>query len=440
MTSSAVLDQLLRPALERAVVVARTAPKAPETPEVPAGLRPFLRFAKLPPLALAAVRATLDGEPSFRERVAAESTEEALGQAGWLFVSRPDGWEDELAGLVADAESALVDADERAARREAAHLQSIVAGLEVRLKQSEDHAARLDQEVRREQQRADGAVSASERLRADLDQARAERTDAVRRLKETEARLAQRSAELRTAQTDGAEPAATTDLPDHSARVAAIEERARRAAALADDMASHVVQLSAVVETLQRELSEMRGPTGAEPLTGDASADDAVRGRSNDHSAPARAARRRPAPLQRGVLDDSPEAVEQLFALAGAVVLVDGYNVAILAWPHLTPSEQRRSLEQAATAWHARYGADFVLVFDGDDVGGRVARSTGSQVRVLFTRAEVEADDEILSLIAEVAPEHPCIVVSDDRRVREGAWQRGANVAGSAQILTLLRR
>ena len=56
-----------------------------------------------------------------------------------------------------------------------------------------------------------------------------------------------------------------------------------------------------------------------------------------------------------------------------------------------------------------------------------------------FTAAEVEADDEILDLIGEVDLERPCIVVSDDRRVRDGARRRGANVLGSRQIVPLLR-
>jgi predicted RNA-binding protein with PIN domain len=429
MSSSAVLDQVLRPALERAVVVARTPPVPPfEAVEVPVGLRRLLRFAKLPPKALATARAALENEPEFLERVAAESTEELLGRASWLFLTRPDGWEGELDEIVDRAESDRSQADERSAQRDVARLQSIVAGLEVRLRQSEAHGGRLDQEVRREQARADAAEALADRLLGDLDQARSERTDAVRRLKTTEARLAQRSAELRMAQA-GPQPA-VADVAATDARDDEVEQRAAAAARLADDLAAQVQQLSGAVRDLRRELHSI-APSAAHA---------AVEAAAPRDGASPRPARRRPTTLHRGVFDDSPEAVEQLFSLDGAVVLIDGYNVTMTAWPQLAPSDQRRALEQAATTWHARYGADFVLVFDGDDVGGRAVRTAGSPVRVIFSAADVEADDEILSLIAEVAPEHPCIVVSDDRRVREGAWQRGANVAGSGQVLSLLRR
>jgi hypothetical protein len=61
-------------------------------------------------------------------------------------------------------------------------------------------------------------------------------------------------------------------------------------------------------------------------------------------------------------------------------------------------------------------------------------------VRVRFTRAEVEADDEILDSIASFPLDRPVVVVSDDRRVRRGARARGANVVGSRQFQPLLLR
>ncbi|MGH9225596.1 MAG: hypothetical protein ACRD2W_17830, partial [Acidimicrobiales bacterium] len=122
-----VADAMLRPALEAALVVAREGEEDTPAVTAPTLLRPFLRFAKLPPRALAATRKALDADEEFRARVVEAADEEAVGRAGWLFLSRPDRWEDELAGLVEGAEvSAREQADRRAehdARRRLAAVQ-----------------------------------------------------------------------------------------------------------------------------------------------------------------------------------------------------------------------------------------------------------------------------------------------------------------------------
>ena len=100
----------------------------------------------------------------------------------------------------------------------------------------------------------------------------------------------------------------------------------------------------------------------------------------------------------------------------------------------------RRVLERTAAAVAARTGSEVHLVFDGDADGTAAARTAPAGVRVRFTRAEVEADDEILDSIASIPLDRPVIVVSDDRRVRHGARARGANVVGSRQFQPLLLR
>ena len=44
-----------------------------QSADVPMGLRPYVRFSKLPPKALAAARAALDADDGFRGQVAAAS-------------------------------------------------------------------------------------------------------------------------------------------------------------------------------------------------------------------------------------------------------------------------------------------------------------------------------------------------------------------------------
>src|SRR5437763_17004179 len=112
---------MVRPALERALVLARLGEDGQPPVAAPPSLRPFLRFATLPARALAPVRRALDTDDEFRSRVAAATTEEDVGRAGWLLLHRPEGWAEELEELAraasADAASAADERDERMARR-----------------------------------------------------------------------------------------------------------------------------------------------------------------------------------------------------------------------------------------------------------------------------------------------------------------------------------
>ena len=89
-------DALLRRALTAAVEVARAGAMSDPPVPAPTGLQPFLRFARLPPAALAAARKVLDADADFRARVAETTSEDVVGHEGWLFLTRPEGWEAEL--------------------------------------------------------------------------------------------------------------------------------------------------------------------------------------------------------------------------------------------------------------------------------------------------------------------------------------------------------
>ena len=91
-----IADELLRPALELgfavALVLSRQRPPLP----VPAALRPYLRFQKLPSAALGPLRRVLTLDGGFRERVAMVADEAIVGRPSWLWLVRPVGWESEL--------------------------------------------------------------------------------------------------------------------------------------------------------------------------------------------------------------------------------------------------------------------------------------------------------------------------------------------------------
>ena len=89
-------DARLRRALAAAMEVARAGETSMPPLPAPTGLLPFLRFARLPPAALAATRRVLEADAEFRARVAAATDESEVGREGWLFLTRPDGWDTEL--------------------------------------------------------------------------------------------------------------------------------------------------------------------------------------------------------------------------------------------------------------------------------------------------------------------------------------------------------
>jgi hypothetical protein len=146
---------------------------------------------------------------------------------------------------------------------------------------------------------------------------------------------------------------------------------------------------------------------------------------------------RRPAPLPGGIHDDSDQAAAHLVRLDDVALLVDGYNASMATWPDHPLGEQRQRLLSALDGLEARVGVDTTVVFDGVEAAAGTAPGAG-QVRVAFTDAAVEADDVILDMIDRLPAERPVVVATDDRRVRDGARRRGANVIGIPQLRSLL--
>ncbi len=148
-----------------------------------------------------------------------------------------------------------------------------------------------------------------------------------------------------------------------------------------------------------------------------------------------------PVPLPPGIYDDSLEAAEHLVRVPGMVLLVDGYNVSLLGWPELPIAEQRPRLVDALAELSARSGVEVAVVFDGTDTPyPGVVPATARPVRVQFSPPNVEADDVLISRVAELRPFRPVVVASSDRRVQAGSRLSGANVISSSQLLAVLHR
>jgi predicted RNA-binding protein with PIN domain len=157
---------------------------------------------------------------------------------------------------------------------------------------------------------------------------------------------------------------------------------------------------------------------------------------------PARAPIRRPTPLPPATFEDSIEAADYLVRVSGMVLLVDGYNVSLRAWPDLATRTQRRRLTDALTELAARTGVDARVVFDGAEQPEPGTRNlpVRSPVRVYFSPADVEADEVLIELVEQLPANRPVLVATSDRRVQSEVRRRGANVISSQRLLDLLGR
>jgi len=208
-----------------------------------------------------------------------------------------------------------------------------------------------------------GAAAVAQRqvdaLRTELDQARAEAEEQQHRATRSAQRAHALEEDLRRARADARD--LRTKAESLESRLGARDERA-----LADAVAA-ARQLSFSLDALQRRIKE---------------APDA----SNRPEVLEVTREREPAPIKRagprlppGVLADSAPGVEAMLATPDVVLVVDGYNVAHVAWGDATPGDQRERLGIAVTALTRRLGCEIVLVFDGRRK--RAARSAAPRWR-----------------------------------------------------------
>jgi len=468
-------------------VVARAGLESSPPVQAPTALRPFLSFRRLSSRALERARRVLDEDDEFRERVRDAVGRDDVGEAGWLLLDRPDGWQERLDELMGEVvrEAGQADSAEDLARltRELARAieerdEAMAAARQARSEQDRSARALADARAGREAAERDAAARAEE-----IDDLRRQRADAVRDLKAQEVRANARLEELRAAQAALAvarrevaelEDALSGDIDTDAARRAAEREPAELAevppvegetmatadgtAVDRDALAVLVGRAAEAAALLSSALADaavlVRPPDDAGSDGADGAAAVAAEAPSpgvgattgtgpvaagEPPSARPRPPRREPVALPVAMFDDTPEAALHLLRHPGATLAVDGYNVSLAGWPTLALSAQRRRLVDALEALAARTGCGVVVVFDGADVGiGLPGESRPRGVQVRFTPPGVEADDELLALLDALPVDRSVTVATSDRRVVDGSRRRGASVISAAQLLAVL--
>jgi hypothetical protein len=463
---AAVLPEgLLAPLLELTAEVLRTLPPA-DVPLAARRLATFDRRGLATPAARAQLRRLLDTDEAVGAAVSdtyARSPEAAEALAGWepgeavagvaaaaadgrlpalasaLWTVRPPGWEFAIGLAVATFEAGRAEegvAEQmRALEERGANLEEARRRAEVALAGAEAQARTLEtqlKEARRTRRTGEERVVADlAAARARVEELEAALAEAVRRREEAEAEARRAAAEQRArteaeraAAAAAPPPAPVPPPPPPGPDPAVVAEAAETTARLAEAIEG--------AARLAGRVADLLAPEGADPAAGAAPVPEVPRPRS---TRPKRARVQVPP----GMMADTPEAAETMVRTPELAVVVDGYNVSMLAWPEMPVAEQRERLFGALAEFQLRTRVGVILVFDGADVHGvRPPRRPG--LRVVFSAAGQEADEVVVEEVAARPLDVPVLVVSSDTWVRNRAEALGAQVLPSAVFLALLRR
>jgi predicted RNA-binding protein with PIN domain len=398
----------LRPAIQFAVDFADAGQRLRPPLAFPAALKPFLKQPRIPAAALGKLRRAIEADDEFRIKLATGAAPELVDPIGLEWLRRDDGWEQRIAGLIAAAREAEEHADAATALRRAERRREAAEQVAVRtraeLLQLQARIDELTKSVDAERQRAERSSAEAASSRAELADARAavrhanDRAEAARqRLErvEVERDSASHRAAAAEAQRDQllVQRAERDGVRIPPGRIGELGELARSARTLAD-------RLGGLVDL--------------------------------------RPGRRQPLALPGGVRSGSPQATDFLLRAPAVLVVVDGYNVAKLAWPGEELIVQRERCLDAVDAVARRYGSEITVVFDGADVVGGHARKR-HLARVAYSPAGVQADDVIRDEVSATPPDRPVVVVTNDQAVRRDVAAAGANILSSEHFVAAAR-
>lgn len=402
----------LRSALEYAVLIAAEGHKRRPPLPFPKELKPFLGKPRLATSSFGRIRRAVEADPDYRAAISAGAIPDLVDDVGRLWLAGRPGWEDDAAQVIAKQAAAEQHTDlrrelKRAEKRRLAAEQA-TARIQVEVMQRE--AALAAKTVELDDLRADlaKAVEALEEVRAELIDTRNE----ARHARDREAAAVEKADAL--AQRSGDEPTQVADV-----EVDEIEPGPTEALILAQQQLADVVDAS-------REFVE-RIESISIPIS---------------RSMPRRPARapqaqsvRQALPLPGGLISTSADAARHLVRQR-APVLVDGYNVAKLAWPERSLEEQRETLIARCENFARRSGAEVTLVFDGSSVPGAHARRRRT-IRIVYSPAGATADDVIRAEVDRVPDDGAVIVVTNDREIIDDVKAVGANVIPSNAFIAV---
>ncbi|HSM01117.1 MAG TPA: hypothetical protein VK960_01580 [Acidimicrobiia bacterium] len=397
--------------LGKALATARAVLDDLDSDQVPASLRPIVAHAGelTPPLAEKLLR-EIDRFDWLRERALeswgdGDPNADGPHRASALFLARPDGWVRDLIETIWEAGAAAgSDASERESRA--------VRALETDIAAAREKVKNLQKEV-------DGLKS---ELAAERKTARA--PDRERRVTEARALEAQRQAEQE--------------------RAAAVAEVEARVAGLEGEMARLREELRvarrdrATAEARAEELRAGGRWSGREPLELARHLDDLMaQARHEGATHDGEAVQVEQLALPIGVSPDTAEAIDAVVRLQGPIgIVVDGYNAG-LAMGEGALGDVRARLEDVLRRLGTLGGpaVTVTVVWDSRVEESTPRRPDGLDVR--FAPPGTPADDVVVALAATAAR---CVVITNDREVRERSEAAGALTLWSDALVAWARR
>ncbi len=368
---------------------------------LPAALKQVAGFApaRRARLGASAIMTELERDDELRKRVAVQvgtrAGDEATDVAALAWLERSEGWEDAVRRVADRApQKARPDQQER----------------EQRLRERAEEAERALRDQRRVHKEA-------------LDALKAEVTTLRRTLGETRAkeRAAREEAEAGRTRVEEVEGRLERELRQTRSQVARLtEEAAQQRRVARSDRDEVTVRARMLLDTLGEAVVGLRRELALPAASG--TPGGRVEESHTDDAPPT------PGPP---LVEDSAR-LAQYLALPRPRLIVDGYNVTKTAWPALSLEAQRGRLLTLLGALTARTGAETTVVFDGSDARSPVAPPRG--VKVIFSRADVIADDVIRELVAAEPAGRVLVVVTDDRELGGDVRRAGATVAGARAL------
>ena len=407
MQPAAVEPRHLRQAVEFAVLMAQEGQKFKPPLTYPSALKRYFSTNRIPSAALPGLVRAIDRDDEFRRKIAAGALPELVDEIGRVWLARPDGWQDATAQLARDVDAAAAAAD---AEQELKRVEKRRAAAEQAAARTRAELVALQESVAERDEEIHGLRADVAKLGDELETLRAELVDT--RIDVRHARDREQAALAKLTAAESARDAAlAAQGTAENVRDDALADRAAIAAER-----SELARLAAQAEAVASQLAAMASP----PTDG----------------APKEIVRTA-LPMPGGVMGDSATAAEYLFR-SGASVLIDGYNVAKLAWPKLDLAGQRIVLLDAVENLARRYGSDVTVMFDGADVVGANADQR-RVIRVVYSPADITADDVIRDEVRRLPATRPVVVVTNDQEIVRDVRAMGANTMSSDQLLALIR-
>lgn len=281
--------------------------------------------------------------------------------------------------------------------------------------------SQLERERRKVKDAREEARKAKAAARAELEKSSRKVEELERALNATRAELEQARAELEATATEKSRVGGALERRERRA-----QREVEKAKAASEESRSETKSLRKEIARLTRELADAsvagqprRAPSVAQPREPEA---------------------RTPLKVPKGLLAESRETLDLWLKEPNVSLLIDGYNVSKTegGFGDLSLEHQRNRLVDEIDRLARMRRVPSTIVFDGALIEPVSVRRKRRTVVVAYSRPPEIADDHLVALLEE-RPNHPVIVVTNDRELQAKSVALGATIARAEQLLALIR-